>query len=264
MSSLSPRPLPPVIAALQFPPFRGGRRHSMAWYEDFLLQNAAVFVEGGIRAIKIQDETRESAGATQQTVARMAALGRLFRKTYPDIALGIIVQAHDAISPLAIADAADADFVRLKVFVGASVNAEGMRHALSVAATDYRAAIERTDIRIMADVHDRTSHPLAPVANETAALWAQNMGADALVLTGMSFDDSLGRVKAAKSSGVRRPVYIGGGVDADNIGSALAVADGVVVSSSLLLKAADPSSLLQWDRSAVEHLMAAADSGKAG
>jgi len=253
----SPRPLPPVIAALQFPPFRGGTRHSMAWYEDFLLQNAAVFVEGGIKAIKIQDETRETGMATQQTVARMAALGRLFRKTYPDIALGIIVQAHDAISPLAIADAADADFVRLKVFVGASLNAEGLREALSVAATDFRAAIARSDIRILADVHDRTSHPLVPVANEMAALWAQNMGADGLVLTGASFADSLNRVETAKTAGVRRPIFIGGGIDAGNIGAALSVADGVVVSSSLLLKSVDPKSLTLWDRLAVEQLMAA-------
>ena len=252
----SPRPLPPVIAALQFPPFRGGTRHSMAWYEEFLLQNAAIFVEGGIKAIKIQDETRETGMATQQTVARMAALGRLFRKTYPDIALGIIIQAHDAISPLAIADAADADFVRLKVFVGASLNAEGLREALSVPATDFRAAIERSDIRILADVHDRTSHPLVPVANEMAALWAQNMGADGLVLTGASFADSLNRVEAAKTAGVRRPIFIGGGIDVGNISAALSVADGVVVSSSLLLKSGDPKSLALWDRFAVEQLMA--------
>ncbi len=251
----SPRSLPSVIAALQFPPFRGGALRSMAWYEDYLLANAAVFVEGGIRAIKIQDETRETGAATAQTVARMAALGRLFRRTYPDVALGIIVQAHDAISPLAIADAADADFVRLKVFVGASVNAEGLRNALSVEATDFRASIGRPDIRILADVHDRTSQALAPVADETAALWAQNMGADALVLTGSSFSDSLSKVAAAQAAGVKRPILIGGGIDADNVAEALRTANGVVVSSSLLLRGADEEALVRWDKVAIKRLM---------
>lgn len=251
-------PLSPVIAALQFPPFRGGTVKPMSWYEDFLLANAAVFVEAGIRAVKIQDETRATGAAQARTLARMSALGRLFRRTYPDVSLGIIVQAHDAVAPLAIADAADADFVRLKVFVGAAVNAEGVRHALSVEATDFRAAIGRPDIAILADVHDRTSHPLVPVTNETAALWAQNMGADALVLTGSSFSDSLGRVEAARQAGVKRPILIGGGIDAGNIATALSTANGVVVSSSLLLKDVSDESLLRWDRGAVDRLLDAA------
>ena len=86
----------------------------------------------------------------------MAALGRAFRKEFPEIQLGIIVQAHDAVAPLAIADAADAHFVRLKIFVGAAVNAEGMRNALSVAATRYRSdyrAAGHQDLRRCARPH---------------------------------------------------------------------------------------------------------------
>jgi predicted TIM-barrel enzyme len=250
------QPLPPVIAALQFPPFRGGERLSMSWYEDYLLQNAEVFAAGGIMAIKIQDETRETGAATAQTIARMSALGRVFRQAFPDIALGIIVQAHDAIAPLAIADAVDADFVRLKVFVGASLNAEGLRQALSVEATDYRSLLGRPDIQILADVHDRTSHPLAPVGNETAALWAQSMGADAIVVTGATFADSLQRIGLARAAGVKRPMIIGGSIDALNIAEALSHADHVVVSSSLLRKDAGEKDMVRWDREAVLRLMA--------
>lgn len=261
MSSI---PLPPVIAALQFPPFGGPDVMPMSWYEDFLLTNAAAFIEGGIRAIKIQDETRQPGAASARTIARMSALGRIFKKAHPDVALGIIVQAHDAIAPLAIADACGADFVRLKVFVGTSVNAEGTRDALSVQATAYRQDIGRADLSIMADVHDRTSVALSRVDDATAAGWAQGAGADAIVLTGSSFDDSCAKVKAVRDAGVRRPLYIGGGISARNARDALSVADGVVVSTSLLRQDAEPSDILQWDAGAVRYLMDSLGAGKPG
>lgn len=246
----------PIIAALQLPPFDRGCR-SIAWYEDFLLSNARIFAESGIKAVKIQDETREPGAAAEQTIARMSALGRVFRKEYPRVQLGIIVQAHDAVAPLAIADAADAHFVRLKVFVGAAVNAEGKRDALSVVATRYRNLIGRTDIKIYADVHDRTAVPLVPVGNETAAQWAQSMGADCLVITGFSFDDTLSRIEKAREAGVKRPIIIGGSVTADNVATALSAADAVIVSTSLLRAGASPDDMNLWDREKVLRLVEA-------
>lgn len=250
--------LPRIIAALQLPPFNLGPRRSAAWYEDYLLSNARTFVDGGIRAIKVQDETREPGPARPETIARMAALGRAFRATFPNVALGIIVQAHDALAPLSIAAAVDAAFVRLKIFVGAAVNAEGLRTALGPEAIDARAALGAHGIRILADVHDRTSVPAAPVPDDRAALWAQSMGADSLVITGSAFADTLARIEAARGAGVKRPVYIGGGVDDGNVAGALAKADGVIVSTSLRRKGAGPDDFTQWDVDAVRRLVDAA------
>jgi len=258
MSAQAPHKL---IAALQLPPFKGGAPRSMGWYEDFLFSNAAIFVEAGIGSIKVQDETREPGGASTQTVARMSALGRAFRKQFPQTQLGIIVQAHDAEAPLAIADASDAHFVRLKVFVGAAVNAEGVRNALSVSATQYRALLGRPDIQIYADVHDRTAHPMVPVADETAALWAQGMGADALVITGSTFDDSLARIATARKVGVKRPIIIGGSVTIGNVRQALDVADAVIVSTALLRDGAAHDDMALWDRDKVLRLVDAAKLG---
>ena len=254
-------PIDTIIAALQLPPFRVGATRPMSWYEDFLLSNARIFVEAGITSIKVQDETREEGAASVRTVARMAALGRAFRQEFPAISLGIIVQAHDAVGPLAIADACGADFVRLKVFVGAAVNAEGMRNALNVQATQYRDQIGRPDIRIYADVHDRTCVPLAGMPQDMAAVWAQQLGADGIILTGANFADTLGRIAAARAAGVVKPVLIGGGVTADNIGSALAAADGVIVSTALLRDGAAADDFAMWDREKVLRLVEAAARG---
>ena len=251
-------PVAKIIAALQLPPFRVGATRPMSWYEDFLFSNARIFVDAGISAIKVQDETREEGAAAIQTVARMAALGRAFRREFPGVSLGIIVQAPDAKAPLAIADACDADFVRMKVFVGAAVNAEGMRNALNVSAMQYRDLIGRTDIRIYADVHDRTCVPLAGMPHDTAAVWAQSLGADGIILTGANFADTLARITAARVAGVVKPVLIGGGVTVGNIGTALAAADGVIVSTSLLRDGASLDDFALWDRVKVLRLVDAA------
>lgn len=251
-------PVVPVIAALQLPPFVAGKDRPISWYEDFLLSNARIFIEGGIKAIKVQDGTYARDAAAPQTLARMAVLGRAFRKEFPDVQLGIIIQAHDGVGPLAIAEAADAHFVRLKIFVGAAVNAEGMRNALSVDAVGYRQQIDRPDINIYADVHDRTCVPLAPVPNETAALWAQSMGADGLVITGSSFDDSLSRIRNARAAGIKRPILLGGGATESNIATALEVADSVIVSTALKRDGAASDDFNRWDKDKVLRLMEAA------
>jgi predicted TIM-barrel enzyme len=225
---------PLVIAALHLPdPVAAGKR-SAAWLEDYVLANARVFAEAGVPAVKLQDQTREPGAARVETVARMAALGRMIRAEFPALHLGIILQAHDAEAPIAVAEACGACFVRLKVFVASVVGAEGPKHALAIPARAYRAALPAPGVAILADVFDRTTVPLAPIEPERAALWAEGLGADGLVLTGADFADSLARIGAARAAGVRVPILPGGGVTEDNVAQALGAAQGVVVSSSLM------------------------------
>lgn len=246
---------PLVIAALHLPdPVTAGRA-SPAWLEDYVLTNARVFAEAGVPAVKLQDQTRAGGAASLETVALTASLARLIRHEFPQLRLGIIVQAHDAEAPLAIAHAAGACFVRLKVFVGSVLGAEGPKHALAVAARSYRAALGAAGVALLADVFDRTTMPLVAVPPERAALWAEGLGADGLVLTGADFADSLARIEAARAAGVTRPILLGGGVTQANIGAALAVAQGVIVSSSLMRPDAAPGDVLRWDAERTRRLM---------
>jgi predicted TIM-barrel enzyme len=248
---------PLVVGALHLPDLRARRALTMAELERFLLVNVEAFAAGGIPALMIQDQTREPGPAGSETIAIMAALVRLARREFPALSYGVIVQAHDAEAPLVIAQASGADFVRLKVFVGSSMTAEGPRDALGPSARNVRHALGRAHIAVLADVHDRTSVPIGDVPVERAALWAEGLGADALVLTGSSFADSLERVRAARRAGVKRPILIGGGVDASNIAAALAEAQGVIVSRSLMADGASDAAP-RWDAARVRALMAAA------
>jgi predicted TIM-barrel enzyme len=187
-----------------------------------------------------------------------AALGRLIRAELPQLGLGIIVEAHDPAAALSVAHASGADFVRLKVFVGGAMTADGPRHGLGAAAVAHRAALGRPDIAILADVHDRTARPLSDEPQPFAAHWAAKTGADGLIITGSNFADTLSRIAAVRETVPRRPVLIGGGVTEGNVGEALAASDGVIVSSALMRPDAGADDLLQWDADLCRRFMDAA------
>ncbi|NKX43615.1 BtpA/SgcQ family protein [Roseicyclus persicicus] len=249
---------PPVIAALHLPDFALSRHRSVAWYEDYAVTNARVFAAAGIPWIKLQDQTRTAGPATPDTLALMASLGRLIRAEVPGLGLGIIIEAHDPVAALSVAHAAGADFVRLKVFVGGAMTAEGPRHGLGAAAVAYRAALGRPDIAILADVHDRTARPLSDEPQPFAANWAAKVGADGLIITGGSFADTLDRIAAVRKAVPGRPILIGGGVTEDNAAQALAASDGVIVSSALMRAGAGDDDILRWDADLCRRFMDAA------
>jgi uncharacterized protein len=238
-------PHPLVIAALHLPPLT--REVSMAWLEDYVAANARVFAEAGVPYVILQDQTREAGLMAPASLAVTAALARFLRAAAPTIGLGIIVEAHDPAASLAIAHASGADFVRLKVFVGGMMTAQGPRYAIGTQAVAYRHNLGREDIAILADVHDRTAMPLSGETPEFAAEWAQKTGADGLILTGADFADSLARIARARKAGIKRPILLGGSVTTANVEQALGVADGVIVSTSLMRSGASAKDVLRWD-----------------
>lgn len=249
---------PLIVAALHLPDLSINRDLSLGFLEDYVLANGEVFVAAGIRRIMLQDQTRQKGPASAETIAITAALGRALKQAYPDISLGIIVQAHDAVAPLAIAHATGAEFVRLKVFVGAAMTMEGAREALATEARTYRHQLRRDDIAILADIFDRTSVPLIDVTPEEAAKGAVKLGADALVITGATFAESLERIQAAKRAGVTRPILLGGSVTAENITETLAVADGAIVSTALMREDSGRHERVLWDSGKTQKFMEAA------
>ncbi len=248
LSALNARPGKALlVAALHLPDLSTRRDLSPAFLEDYTLANTETLVSGGIEHVILQDQTRQVGLAAPETVALTAALGRAMKRAHPELTLGIIVQAHDAKAPIAIAHAAGADFVRLKIFVGAAMTFEGHREALAIGAVTYRHYLRADQVAIMADVFDRTCVPTIDVSPERAAQSAVRNGADALVLTGSDVADSLARIEQARAAGVTRPVLIGGSVTEANVREVLSVADGAIVSTSLMRPDYVEGDLLRWD-----------------
>ncbi len=251
-----PTSVPPkVIVALHLPSYRRGDLIDMAKLEAYVLANMDIFAVGGLPAVILQDETLNAGPARPETIAYMSALGRMVHAAYPQITLGIIVEAHDPSAALAIAQACGASFVRIKVFTGAMLKSPGIQSGCGIDAVDYRHLLQRDDIQIFADVHDRTGLPLKEVPITQAADWTAKTGADALILTGRNYAESLEYLQGVRKAGIKKPLLLGGGATEDNVREVLRYADGVIVSSSLKRTDPDPNDLVLWDLQKVKRFM---------
>lgn len=235
-----------IICALHFPSISDGQKVEMSYLEDFLINNLSLMVQAGIPSVMLQDSSRVIGPARLDTVARMSALCTLARKEFSNLNLGLIIEAHDGKTPVAIGYAAQLDFVRIKVFIGSMVKYNGILNGIGTEAVDYRSKIG-SSISLMADIFDRNGVPVGNISIEEASSLAAYVKADALILTGKNYSESLNYVDRVKQFGINLPRYIGGGANIDNIQEILRHADGAILSDSLKLKSGDNNDLIRWD-----------------
>ena len=247
--------IPKVIAALHLPPLPGSShpdRKSMVEIRDFALRNSEMAVQAGIQALFIQDlgDHPVARPIPPHVIAGVSAVGIWIHDQFPELQLGVSLLGHGAKEPLAIAQAIGACFVRLKVYVGAMVKAEGILEGCAAEAIHYRHQIDAEEISILADVYDRTGEPLGrlPLVEEVrqAAIFGR---ADGVILTGRSFDETLQMVEDVHKSDIRTKILIGGGVNVGNVSKALRIADSVIVSSAFKKVGGftPESMLMDWD-----------------
>jgi membrane complex biogenesis BtpA family protein len=159
----------------------------------------------------------------------------------PETAAVMAVMAHEdrrtgAVTALAVAKAAGAGFVRVNQWTNAYVANEGIVEGPAARATRYRAWLHARPVRIFADVHVKHGAHAIVADRGLAELTrdAEFFDADVLIATGQRTGDAaaLDEIRAIRQA-ASLPVIVGSGADKDNIGDLLAVADGVIVASSL-------------------------------
>lgn len=250
---------PLIIGALHLP-YYGTQdpNRSLAEIEDYVLRNAEVFYQNGIDRLFLQDENIVPNEASPETLAVMGAIARMVKASLPKLHIGIIVQAHDPRASLAIAYASGAEFVRMKVFAGAMLKAEGIRTGVGPEAVRYRTALN-ADIKICADIHDREGTPLCGVPITDTAQWADRMGADNLIITGKSYQQTKEYLAAVDRLDLGKPLIVGGSVNTGNIAEILSIADGAVVSTSLMNENSAAGVGLHWDAEKIRRFCDAVD-----
>lgn len=256
---------PAIIAGLHLPPSSASNQATsvpMDQIIDFALKNTEKAVRAGVPALYIQDLADLPVAPTVQphTVAFLSVVGAAIRKEFPQLILGICMMSHGAREPLAVAQAIGAQFVRIKVYTGAMVKAEGILQGCAYEALTYRKLIGAEDIAILADVYDRTGMPLGelPIA-EAARFAGVNCKADGLVLTGLSFSESLKMLQEVQNAKLGIPLFLGGGAKAENIKEALRFCNGVIVSSSFKPVGGwtEEAILAEWDYERIAQFMQA-------
>lgn len=256
---------PLVVAALHLLPFPGSAHpdaQPISAITEYALRNIAHAVQAGVRAVYLQDLGDHPVAPSVQphTIAGVTAIGSAVRREFPGLTLGVCLMSHGAREPLAVAQAIGAQFVRLKVYVGAMVKAEGILQGCAHEAIQYRAQIGAQDIAILADVYDRTGEPLGRMPLVDEARQAATFGrADGLILTGRSFAESIEMLSEVRAANLGVPLLLGGGATTENVGQALQYADGVIVSTAF--KAVDgwtrESLAADWDEAHIAKFMEA-------
>ena len=228
----------PVIGMVQLPPLASGAHYAGVGFDAVLetaLGEARILADNGVDALMIQNlgDIPTAMRATTAQVAWMtritAEISRLFGKP-----TGLNLLENDAEAMFAIASATAADFVRIKIFVGAMMTPFGMETAQAHTAIKARTSWNAARTAIFADVHDRTGTPIATGGFVEDVEFAVRLGgADGLVITGKSYAETLLMVAAAREKYVEVPILVGGGVTAANFGEVTRTADGAIVSTSM-------------------------------
>lgn len=252
-----------ITAALHLPPFPASSnpdRKSMSEIRSFVMRNVEMIVNSGIESLILQDlgEHPVSKEIPVFVTAGISTVGTWVRDEFPDLEIGISLLGHGAKEPLAIANAIGAKFVRLKVFVGAMVKAEGVLEGCAADAIQYRHMINGEDIAIYADVYDRTGVPLGRLPLIEEARQAYVFGqADAIILTGSSFEGTMEMISEIRQNDGDIPLIVGGGVSEKNVVDALHKANGIIVSSAFKKESGFTRETIQmdWDTNKIKSFM---------
>lgn len=168
-----------------------------------------------------------------ETVAAMSAVIAELRPLV-SVPFGVDV-LWDPRAALAVAKATGADFVR-EIFTGAYVSDFGIWNTAVGETLRYRRQIDATGVRILTNVSAEFAAPLGDRKLDVVARGVSLISlADAVCLsgsmTGASIDlGQLKEVRAALPDGV---LFANTGVNEDTVQEILAVADGVIVGTSV-------------------------------
>jgi len=238
--------LPSLIGVIHLPALAGspGARgiHPALALERagaWALAEARTFEKAGFDGLILEnfgDSPFYKSQVPPETISSLAVIAAALRES-TRLKLGINVLRNDAASALAIASVTGCEFIRVNVLSGVSAADQGLIEGDAARILRERDRL-MSDVRILADAEVKHARSLSSqdLGISIEELFARS-NADAVILTG----DTTGRVISAERlrdawagmKALKKPVYLGSGVNAENISEFRAKIHGVIISSSL-------------------------------
>ena len=192
------------------------------------LRDAKALAEGGVDAIIVENYgdkpfLRE---VDRVTVACMSVIAwEVKRET--GLSIGINVLRNDPLSALAIAKAVKADFVRINQLYYTSLAPEGFLEGKAGDVLRYRKFID-CKAKIYADINVKHAHHFVSLDEYLENV--ERCLADALIVTGRTTgkEVSLRELRVVRSK-TNLPVFVGSGVNPNNLPKYFDLCDGVIV-----------------------------------
>jgi uncharacterized protein len=233
-----PKPVIGMVHLWPLPGAPGYTGYGIQTIVDHALRDAEALIEGGVDALMVENmwdlpyyvgnEVKPEA-MTAQTVAAAEVV-----KNFP-VPVGINVIHNGGLVCLAIAVAAGARFIRVCILTGARLWDTGeFDHGCAAELLRKRKELHAEGIHIFADVDKKHSVAFPGLDLATHIEWTEFYGADALIVSGRFTGNApeVGKVREAKRL-AKRPILIGSGADAENVGALLEYADGSIVGTGL-------------------------------
>lgn len=226
----------PLIACIHLLPLPGSPLYSgsMTAIYDQALHETAIFKKYNVDGLIVEnfrDKPFYPGRVPAETVAALSAVTREIVKQ-ANMPVGINVLRNDADSAIGVAVAAEAQFIRVNVHMGAVVSDQGIIQGSSYHTLRLRAAL-RSNVLIFGDVGVKHAAPLLDrgLAAETRDLAERGL-VDAIIVSG---DRTGAETSVEDIELVRRnttlPLLIGSGATPENLGKVSAKADGLIVGS---------------------------------
>lgn len=231
-----------VICVIHLPALPGAPAYEGAEMEDIIataLAEAERYRAGGADGLIVENHGdipfAKPDRLGPETVAAMAVITRAVRLA-AGLPTGVNVLANGALQALAVAKASGAAFVRVNQWANAYIANEGFIEGPAGEAMRYRSWLHARAVKVFADVHVKHgAHAI--VADRDIGEMARDaefFDADAAIATGQRTGDaaSLDELRTI-AGGTSLPVLVGSGVTPDNVADIFAVADAVIVASTL-------------------------------
>lgn len=211
-------------------------KHSIEEICEIAVQEAKTYEEAGLDAVIIEnmhDVPYLKGAVGPEIIASMAVVAKAVREAV-DLPLGIQILAGANKEALAVAKAANFQFIRAEGFVFGHVADEGYIDSCAGELLRYRKAIGAENVKIFTDIKKKhSSHALtADVDIDETAKAAEFFLSDGLIVTGSSTGKAvyLHELKSLKDK-VQIPVLIGSGITAENLEEYWNFASGFIVGS---------------------------------
>lgn len=230
--------LPRLIGMVHLGPLPGSPSYAGALDAviDAAVADARIIAAAGFDGLMIEnfgDAPFFADDAPKETIASITAAVVAVHAA-AQIPTGVNVLRNDALGALAVAAATPASFIRVNVLSGSMYTDQGP----IVGKAAQVARLRRTicpDVAIMADVFVKHATPPAGLSliDATHDL-VERSGADAVVVSGVGTGSpaDLADVETVVD-GSSLPVYLGSGVNTQNVDAMLAIADGAIIGTSI-------------------------------
>lgn len=226
----------PVIGVIHVGALPGTPAHSKSIAEliETATHEAKIYRECGVDGIIVENmhDTPYLKGVVgPEIVAAMSIICRAV-KAKSGLPVGVQILAAANIEAMAVAHAADLDFIRAEGFTFAHVADEGIIEASAAKLLRYRKMIGAERVEVWADVKKKHSaHAItADVSLGTMAETVEFFRGNAVIITGNMTGEPPARsdIQEAKAH-TKLPVFLGSGVDVNNFTDFYLMADGFII-----------------------------------